>query len=376
MKGQARRPAREPRRSKWTRVLTRGVFLAGAWTASSCAPSGFANETIIATVRILASSSEPVYAQPGDMVTARLLAVDGRPSEQMKVYWIPRRCENPLNDAYFACFQQLGYADAGAGDAGDAGTGLPQLEPGLDITLGLPTGPSYPFTIPPDVVSNHAPVSGEPSPYGLVIVFNVACAGTHIKVLAPNGDNPQQVPIGCFDDAGTQLGPDDSVFGFTRIYAFDPDAGPGGGPVINANPVITSVDVAGSPLAVMPDPIYPDAGETYTTPTFTTPHCAAGCPQVSMGPVVPSSSWEVTQQVDMNGNPEHEEIWTDVYSTFGQFSSSASLLYDATKGSIGAPSVTDVQFTPPNDPGTGFIWMVVHDDRGGAAWVTIPVVVQ
>jgi hypothetical protein len=97
---------------------------------------------------------------------------------------------------------------------------------------------------------------------------------------------------------------------------------------------------------------------------------------VPIGPVVPSTSWEVTQQTDVNGNPEKEEIWADFYSTFGQFTGDASLLYDATKGSIGDPSVTDNQFLPPNDPGNGFIWIVVHDNRGGASWVTIPVEVQ
>ena len=79
---------------------------------------------------------------------------------------------------------------------------------------------------------------------------------------------------------------------------------------------------------------------------------------------------------DANGNPQHEEIWADFYSTFGQLSNGASLLYDATKGSIGAPSVTDDTFTPPGEAGNGFIWVVVHDNRGGASWVTIPVQAQ
>ena len=38
--------------------------------------------------------------------------------------------------------------------------------------------------------------------------------------------------------------------------------------------------------------------------------------------------------------------------------------------------MTDNQFTPPNTAGNGFIWIVVHDSRGGASWVTIPVTVQ
>jgi hypothetical protein len=97
---------------------------------------------------------------------------------------------------------------------------------------------------------------------------------------------------------------------------------------------------------------------------------------VNIGPVVPESSWELTQQTDVNGNPQHEEIWADFYSTLGQISGGATLLYDATTGSIGAPSVTDLQFTPPDEPAVGTLWIVVHDNRGGASWVTIPVDVQ
>jgi hypothetical protein len=81
-------------------------------------------------------------------------------------------------------------------------------------------------------------------------------------------------------------------------------------------------------------------------------------------------------QSDVHGNPLNEEIWADYYTTFGSFSGDTGLLYDATHGSIGDAGTTDNQWTPPSTPGTGFIWIVVHDDRGGASWVTIPVTVQ
>ncbi len=184
--------------------------------------------------------------------------------------------------------------------------------------------------MPADVVTQHTPVPGEPSPYGLVILGfqrRAARVTSTSLPLDPSSDNPQQVPLGCFDTNNNQLGPDDWVLGFTRIYAYEPDAGADGGPVTNANPIVASIDVAGSPLAVTP---VPTATQTYTTPTFTTPHCAGSCPHVAIGPVVPIESWETTQQIDMNNNPEHEEIFADFYSTIGQFSSDATLLYDAT----------------------------------------------
>jgi hypothetical protein len=357
--------------------LAWGAVLAGAWLSSSCAPSGFANETLITTVRILASSSEPAYAQPGDNVGVEVLAYDGRPTkpEPMQLFWLPFVCEDPTDDAYYACFEQLTGGDAGApaGDGGAGAAALGAIRPGVDLTPYLPTGPSYQFKMPSDVITQHTAVPGEPVPYGLAILFNVACAG-HLELVAldPSSDNPQQVPLGCFDQSENQLGPDDWVLGFTRVYAFAPDSG-----VTNDNPVISSIDAPGGGLTVT---LQPNTTQVYTTPAFTTSHCTASktsdCPHIAIGPVVPASSWEVTQDIGSNGQAENEEIWADFYSTIGSFTGDASLLYDATKGSIGDPSVTDNQFLPPTEPGNGFIWIVVHDNRGGAAWVTIPLVVQ
>jgi hypothetical protein len=346
----------------------------GAWLCSSCAPGGFRDETNIAGVRIMASSADKPYAKPGDTVTLSVLAYDGRTNkpEPMQIYWLavpglpPYVCKDPPNDAYYACFAQLAGAggrapDAGAGPRADGGAGAgapPHLMlPPPGTKLPLVTGTSLQFTMPGDAVTAHPIVPGTPIPYGLTILFNIACAG-HIETLPldPTSDNPVVVPFGCFDQNGNQLTPDDYVIGITRVYAYDT--------LTNANPVIDHVDVEGQPVDL--------------TQGFTTGHCTAsrrnGCPKVHIGPVVPPSSWELNPEShDVNGNVEHEEIWADFYDTFGQVSSSARLLYDARTGSIGGPDVTDNDFLPPNDPGDGFIWIVVHDSRGGASWVQVPV---
>ena len=372
---------------RWKVALRGLVLLAGAWSATSCAPNGFAAETLIATVRILSSASDPGYAQPGSSVGVQVLAYDGRASqaEPMTVYWLPFVCEDPADDAYYACFTPFeGGSDGGTPDVGDGGApvGLGALKPGVDLTPFLPSGSSYEFQMPADVVAKHLHVNGSQPQYGLAILFNAACAG-HLELLPPNpgNQNPQQVPLGCFDKNENQLGPDDWVLGFTRVYAFDPGSAGDGGTITNANPAISYVDVQGNDLAVTPSP---NATMAYTTQAISTPHCSGNCPAIPIGPVVPSTSWEATQNVDSNGNPLHEEIWADFYSTFGSFSGDASLLYDATKGAIDGgtsaqandPSSTDNQFTPPSTPGSGFIWMVIHDNRGGASWVTVPVTVQ
>lgn len=344
-------------------------FAVGAWALSSCAPGGFQDPTTISSVRILASRADTPYASPGGTVNLSVLAVDERASkpEPMQIYWVPLVCKDPPNDAYYACFQQLegkGGEDAGAGAGADAGAGI-NLRPGVE--LPLPTGDTFQFKMPEDAVSAHAPVPGT-DPYGIAILFNIACAG-HVELLPidPNNINPQTVPLGCFDANHNQLGPDDYVFGFTRVYAYPSDSG-----VTNANPVIAGVDVEGQSLGITPNP-----DGSYTAKRFTSSRCTAdrreNCPHVHIGAVVPDSSQEA---YTLNGNPAKEEIWADYFTTFGQLTDQARLLYDANKGSVGDPSVTDDQWLPPNDPGPGTLWIIVHDNRGGAVWVTIPVTVQ
>ena len=362
-----------------------------AWLASSCAPSGFTSESQVQSVRILASGSvdlttadpasnpSPAYAQPGDQVGLQVVAYDGRTDqpEPMTISWLQIACVDPPGDAYYACFEELAQAEeagAPAGADGGAGALLGALRPGVDITPLLHNGPSIQFQMPPDVITQHTPVPGSVAPYGLAILFNFACAG-HLELL-PSSGNPQQVPVGCFDMNENQLGPDDYVIGFTRVYAFGPGSAAGGGVLMNANPVIGSLDVNGQSQPVT---LASGATQAYTAAGIQATHCGPGssCDVVKIGPIVPASSWEVDPATtDVHGNPLHEEIWLDAYTTFGSLSGSTGLLYDATAGSLGGPSKTDAELTPPSDAGQGFIWIVVHDSRGGAAWVTVPVQVQ
>jgi hypothetical protein len=382
---------------RWTRALASAGVVAGAWLSSSCAPSGFAAESLVQTVRILASASvdlttlnpmtnpSPSYAQPGDTVSLQVLAYDGRTTqpEPMTIYWLPFVCEDPEEDAYYACFQQIGAGeDGGAPDGGDAGVsasgGIGALRPGIDLTPFLPSGPSYQFKMPSDVITSHTPVPGSTA-YGLAILFNVACAG-HLELLPPipGNDNPQQIPVGCFDTGENQLGPDDWVLGYTRVYAFGPGSLSDGGTDTNANPVISSIDINGQ---TQPVTLVPNTTQIYVAQGFQSSACTSSssskCPHIPVGPNVPESSWELDPgSTDVDNKPLHEELWADFYSTFGSFDGSTGLLYDATTGSLGGPSVTDAQFEPPNAAGDGTIWIVVHDNRGGAAWVTVPVQVQ
>jgi hypothetical protein len=345
------------KRASLARLSVAMVVIAG-WASSSCAPSGFQDANLINSVRILTSSSDEPYAEPGATVTTQVLAYDGRPSqpEPMTVYWLPVPCIDPANDAYYACFSGLfggGQDDAGTPD-GTGGTGGPSL----DLT-GLPTGPSFTFTMPTDAITKHPTVAGSVAPYGLAILFNIACAG-HLERVPLDPNNVQSPPIGCFDAQNTQLSATDYVIGFTRVYAYTA--------LTNANPVIQSVDLDGTALAI--------AANTMT-PVLDVTHCTGKCVTTHIGPVVPASSQQPDPAShDAQGNMLKEQIWAEFFSTIGSFSDDVRLLYDPSTGSLGPPSDTDDTYTPPSDPGDGFIWIVVHDNRGGASWATVPVHVE
>ena len=217
-------------------------------------------------------------------------------------------------------------ASAGAGAGASAGAGLAgMLRPGVNLAPAMISGPSATFQMPENVI---IPRNGVSPSYGLVILFNFACAGDDIELLPydPNSGNPQQIPIGCFDSNHNQLGPDDFVFGFTRVYAYDR-----GRQLTEVNPVITRVDVGNGAAAryrrrhERPSPSPCPCASTATPAT---------APSTPIGPVVPPSL------------PSGKQVWADFYSTVGTFSSTARLLYDPMV-TLTIPSGTNNNFFSP-----------------------------
>ncbi len=405
------------------RVARHGATLAVlvlAWGSSSCAPAGFAPESLLTSVRVLAASADKPYARPGDVVNVQVLAFDGRTADlraanPMGVTWLPFVCKNPTNDAYYNCFTQpnlrmvpgggagnvdgggddgaVGAGDAAPGDAapGDAGAedgGVDEAGAGsadagggadggagddgggacstlaADAGLAAPVVAGFHFTVPSNAVSSHPVIPGVGAPYGLDILFNVACAGQVAIVPLMNNGNPQQVPVACLDSAGKAQGPDGYVFGFTRVYAYEPDAG-----LSNANPIVKGINAAGLPLC------FQGSSPSYVTGVVDATLCAPGnksCPHVNLEPIVPPASQEFDPQAS-----QRETVWVDFYSTFGGFSTASRLLYDPIAGAL--PKM-DTDFEPPivnpGDPRDGYVFAVVHDSRGGATWITIPVHLQ
>jgi hypothetical protein len=329
--------------------------------ALACGPSAFDPIGDIESVRVLAAAASEPYAKPGDSVTVTLDAWDGRPppadggmQAPMSIYWLPFVCEDPQDDLYYACFSSL-VAPGGAGDGGVSA----QFPPNLDITDFLQEGVSASFTMPSDVITSHAFVDGLPEQYGVVFLFAMACAGrVHTLPIDPSAGNGQTVPLGCFDGAGNQLGPDDYVFTFTRVYAYEMAE--------NQNPVINGVVFDGQNVDLNAGVVVDHCDENAND---------SSCNGHAVNVTVPDSDWEIATgtPLEPDGTQLHEEIWADYYYTLPNTQEDGILLFDARTGRV---SDSDNQYLTPESPGQGRLFIVVHDSRGGASWVDFPIVVR
>lgn len=376
---------------------TLAVLAAGT---GACGPTGFDPSNLIESVRILATRSDRPYAKPGATVHSEVLAVDGRQdagptAEPMTVYWLPLVCINPPNDDFYACFSgfesqaarasQAGLGADGGGSAtisfaisawdggveagvspglgaglgGVTGGGsLKSIPAGVDLTPYVVVGPRATFGLPTDIISSHKAVKGAARPYGLAVVFNVACAG-HLEIvpLDPSNPDPEQVPIGCFNAQRTQLTANDYVIGYTEIFSY--------ADLSNQNPVISGLAFrdAGVPLD----------GAAEVGVSF--PHCGLSdtskCPTYDMVASVPDASFERDPQdtLPSDGGPLGEEVWIDYYTTLGSLNGSAILVFDPNNGRIKPPHPENIQAGSTAQHGS--LWAVIHDNRGGASWITV-----
>ena len=331
-------------------------MLVMAAVALACGPAGFDPISKLESVRVLAVKADNPYAHPGDTVTLTMDAFDARPTADgqlpMKIYWLPFTCENPADDLYYACFSSL----VSAGSDGGSGGGI--FPPNLDVTDLLPQGLSTTLTMPADVITSHAFVAGLPEQYGVVFTFAMACAG-RVKTLPidPEAGNGQTVPLGCFDEQGNQLGPDDYVFTFARVYAYES--------ATNANPEVDGVVFDGQTVDT-------NAGVLVDR---CDPNVAGSCDAHSVNVTVPDSAWELAtgSPIEPDGTQLHEEIWADYYYTIDDFDSDGKLIFDARTGRVDG---SDNKYYAPPVAGQGRLFIVVHDNRDGVTWVDFPITVK
>jgi hypothetical protein len=183
----------------------------------------------------------------------------------------------------------------------------------------------------------------------------MACTG-HVTIAErdPSG-GPQQVPVQCTGDDGVPLPASEFVIGITRVYAYTTQT--------NANPVIDKMTQDGNDI---------DAGAGINVAVCTA-NKTSNCPDIHIDTHVPDTSWELDPADVENGSPLREQIWVDYYTDQGEFNDDARLLFDTRKG---RPDDSSNKYHAPKVAGDGTVWAVVHDNRGGTAWMVVPIHVK
>ncbi|MBX3190305.1 MAG: hypothetical protein KF819_25120 [Labilithrix sp.] len=343
----------------------------------ACGGGGFDPQSRVDSLRLFVVRADKPYAKPGETVTLEALIGDGRKVKDRapKNFWIPIACVNPREDLYYLCFAPpgdggrqagatrlvpLGPLAAIAGDggveAGASGGGanpFASIPTDVDLSPFLPEGPTFSFPMPDDAIQ---PREGASAPYGLVIVFNVLCAGQVRFVARDLEGGAQQVPVACTDDEGNKLPPSEYVVGISRVYSYAER--------LNANPVIEKVLLEQQEI----DPAVGVVVERCTDGTR-----ERECKENKIDLRMAESSWEENPGDVTREGPLREQIWVTYYSDIGTFAQDARLLFDTRKGRV---ADSDVSFRAPRAPASGTLWAVVHDNRGGAAWVVVPIHVR
>ena len=309
--------------------------LLASLVALGCSGAVFDSSTTVNSVRILTTRATQSSPAPGDTTVLDMLAVDGRAdrTRPMHVYWFPDPCVDPADDGYFACYPAMRQ----------------KYPIGVDITSELSPSPTFTLPIPVDVIERHTGTRGI-SPYGQVIVFSMACTG-HVEAL-PATNQPEALPFGCFDDEHQALGPDEYAFAYTTIFAYSDQK--------NTNPTINGLTYRGQAIDL-------DAG-------ITVDHCTTtkldDCPTEAVQSIVPDSDQETNpRNVSLSGDVLKEQIYVEYFVSAGKLDNAAEVLFDPRNGRL---AKTENKLFPPQQPGEYQLWAVVHDDRGGASWLTVP----
>jgi hypothetical protein len=308
--------------------------LAAAFSLPSCEP-GFDPSSKLNTLRVLAVHADNPYPAPGSRVQLQMLWHDGKsPPDQprnVQVLWVGG-CFDPDGDLYYSCYPQMGGLLKN----------LP-TDPSLAKYLGV--GTSFALDIPADLISRRPFRPGQQR-YGLTYVFFVACAGKIVPVDVQSSD---AMPFACFDAQGNKLGADDFVPGYLSLYSYEDRT--------NANPILLGLEIN--------NVSYPDQAPI---PDTHVSGCRPdNCPDVPVRAIVDPSSAELDPgATDPRGIPLREQMWVDYYASDGTLSKAAMLVNDATAG---WNSDNGTQWTPPEPGKTAYVYTVVHDNRGGVAWM-------
>jgi hypothetical protein len=316
-------------------ALCTACMIAGS-ILGACEPD-FEPSSKLTTLRVLAVRADNPYPAPGSKVHMEMLWHDGKsppdePRDNIQILWIGG-CFDPVGDLYYSCYPSLGKLFDSSG------------QPTAEGLKYIGSGSSFDIDVPADIVSSRTPREGVEG-YGTLFVFFAVCAG---QIRPTQEVSSSSLPLGCYDDNGNALGADDFVPGYVNLYSYESRT--------NQNPIVTGFAIGASS--------YP---ETEPIPDTHVPGCRANdCPDIDIKPIIDPASAEIDPgAIDPDGTQLTEMLWVDYYSSAGKPAKSARLVNDSTKG---WNDDCGVKYTPPAPGETGYVYAVVHDNRGGIAWV-------
>ncbi len=295
----------------------RALLVAVCVSVVACADD-FPPASRLEGARVLAVVADEPFARPGATVQLDMLALsqDGTPLE---IAWFPG-CENPPGDQAGRCLDTLDTT----------------------ITLG---DTHYALAITPDIISRRPATPGNTPKYGLAYVYFAVCAGRLVNV------DPPRLGFGvdCVDAAGTSLGAESFVVGYTPIYAYDE--------VTNTNPQITDIAIADTIAACEAKDI-------------------DDCPDVDVLVYVDPSQVELDYaSVAAGEDPVKELLWTSFFVTSGEMVSDTRLIADG--GTFRDPDDSKGKWhVEPGYRGPASIYVVLRDSRGGSSWMRRDVTIE
>jgi hypothetical protein len=321
--------------------------IALALLTAACNDDPYPNKSEVNSVRILAVAADLPYAHPGETVKLEALVVDGRPNPTtpMGIWWFPMTCIDPPGGHYYDCFAALEAA----------------FPAGVDITSRLAPGASTTITIPQDALANVTPQTGRTSELlATAWTFLFACAGHVERIVRDDRLGKNAPPFACFDDRHHELGVEDGVFGFTRVTISQTRR--------NAIPKLDAIELGWKAVD-------PAVG-------IVTPRCDRGllewltddCDSVSVSAAFDDAEAELDpDNVGPDGRAARETLYTDWFVTIGRFEHDRHIEIDPFTG---RPPLRDVLYEPWRSSGKGTVWAVLHDNRGGTSWLSVPLVVE
>ncbi len=303
------------------------AFLLTLLGTFGCAPD-FDPGSRVTSFRVLAQQVDQPFAAPGETVTVTSLSYDpqGRP-----VTWGWAACINPESASVTGCIDKL------AEQASESGAS-PILAQGLEMS-------SFSYSIPGDALDAIPEAARAGALLGLM---SVACPGDLSVTPGQNG-----LPFKCLE-AGTQreLAFDEFVVGLKRVQLRSTDR--------NLNPVVERVTFDGAD--------WPEDEVKVVTACDTDGNDYAKCSAASKHALgaIPSAGSVETGRTQF-GADFTEQVIIEYYATEGIFEYEIKIAAEPETHWAARKAASGKDLT---------LWMVVHDDRGGATWVQRQVHVQ